>query len=394
MTFTEEEFLAKQERLRNALEKFQLDSTATETANDPIYEIKNEHITFYSADMLSSETIPIADNQFCWNDEIWVRYNTEQSARQHESLAAYRDGNFIVPGIIKLSNLKWFVQDFVNVNQNMVQIDICPPTNKDTVDAFTQFVQHVPISGKNAQSQVMSSVLEFVSPDILGKSFFNGSRNVYVLECTNLNYGNVLSLINAYIRKIVCFDEEFVQSLPLSTHAHIIFGLFRKVLAILTPLEKCILSSTNDRGLHYFACLMIDVFTDRTGIELMKNGRSLEGGKLLKKYRTRYPTITQQTSSRLTNIPDSCFVEMNKEPIMLSPFIFFYHLNDERRLKYTYRSLFGDLVADPSGVSKHIIETFEKLAWSLKEPGLYDSKDVMQAMEDLQYLINLKPKWS
>lgn len=336
---------------------------------------------------LNNETIQIINDQFVYKNESWVVYETTQSLRTHHSLCSYEDTLFTVKGIMKLSKIEKFIYDFVNVNQNMVTFNTFPPTMgiAESFKAFQRGMHSYFDEDGESFKKIVEIFLELITPEELVQSFMSGSRNVLNCNVDNLNIGQVLSHINAYMSHFITYKQCLISSHPLSIQPFIIFGLFHWLLANLTYLPSSVYNTNSDRSCHYFGALLIDLFTDRCGLELYINMRNEQAKNMLNYYRARYPTILNITSG-IAGLPNSFFEEIQQEIVTLFPFICFYHLKDKPRVCNTWETWKSSSGIKTNKPIDQYYKSLENLSHNMTN-GMYDAKMVTEVMMDFQDLL-------
>lgn len=294
------------------------------------------------------------NNEFEYDDDIYLVFKNYTTTRTHYNLCDFETNSYAIPCIVTRTVAMQLINYIINLSVCLITFVDEEKNSLITmsfIEAFKSLQTNLEqliinqTKEKTKETETIIKTLEVISGHLdlndIEKGTFNSNLDsiVTVLD-TKTSISEILSKLIEYINRYVSFDDATINHRTLNSSMDRIYT----IICILsyystTPITVNLFTNKNNLIGHKICEVLYDTLTDRTTKELFNKGRNPEAKKILHRYEKQYPFLVssdlQQILVKSSQSP-TFSANIEKEEIILHPFILLCHVSDMERLGYLY----------------------------------------------------------
>ncbi|UVT30820.1 hypothetical protein PvNV_016 [Penaeus vannamei nudivirus] len=308
---------------------------------------------------------PIVENEFTHKGISYIIFNYTTTLVKHKknSISELETKYFDVPMVMDKDKALELIKDIANIAQYQLSVNVTDANgvqtklgskdglietldrikNRITKEVKEQETEHATDENFQMIIKLIFSYLNHCEPKDLMKSLNAANVSQYnIYYAKGVTLSTILSELLKYISYHNTFNEVLIDKRGFSNYndaAFVILVINTLMSATLPKIKGQLqLNTINDMLLHVLIEMMYSITTMRLDNEMFIKERNLEAAKIKNKYFARFPSLKSNNKTALQMLAQNTdFKEMiEKENIMLYPFILFYNQSDKDRITSCY----------------------------------------------------------
>lgn len=294
------------------------------------------------------------NNEFEYDNDIYLVFKNYTTTRTHYNLCDFETNLYAIPCIVTRTVAMQLINYIINLSVCLITFVDEEKNSLITmsfIEAFKSLQTNLEqliinqTKEKTKETETIIKTLEVISGHLdlndIEKGTFNSNLDsiVTVLD-TKTSISEILSKLIEYINRYVSFDDATINHRTLNSSMDRIYT----IICILsyystTPITVNLFTNKNNLIGHKICEVLYDALTDRTTKELFNKGRNPEAKKILHRYEKQYPFLVSSDLQQIlvkSSQSQTFSTNIEKEEIILHPFILLCHVSDMERLGYLY----------------------------------------------------------